>query len=125
MPDMNDEDQLSKRVAKRDSLMLVTDLFNEGGQQIGRARVRNLSAPGLMAECDTLLGEGDRIELALRGVGQIAATISWVRGGRIGVAFDRTIDPKLVRRPIASAAPGTSAPAPTGYTPTRFSRPLR
>lgn len=125
MPDMNDDDQLSKRAAKRDSLLLATDLFNEAGQQIGRARVRNLSATGLMAECDIVLSEGDRIELALRGVGQIAASVTWVREGRIGVAFDRTIDPKLVRRPIASAAYTAPSPAPTGYTPARFSRPLR
>jgi len=124
MSDMND-DPLAKRAAKRDSMLLATALFNEEGQQIARARVRNLSATGLMAECDTPLGEGDRIEMVLRGVGRIAATISWVRDGRIGAEFDREIDPKLVRRPIGAGNQGVSAPAPTGYKPARFPRPLR
>jgi hypothetical protein len=123
MPDMNDEDQLSNRAAKRDSLMLAADLFDAGGHPIGRARVRNLSATGLMAECDMPLCDGDRIELVLRGLGRIPGTISWARGGRIGVAFDTEIDPGLARRPIASGREGVAAQ--TGYAPTRFSRPPR
>ena len=40
MSDMND-DPLAKRAAKRDSMLLATDLFNEEGQQIARARAQS------------------------------------------------------------------------------------
>lgn len=111
----------ANRAAKRDSLFLLTELFNENGASIASARVRNLSATGLMAECDRLLVEGDRVRLTLHGTGEIGATISWARDGRLGLVFDHSIDPKAARRAIAASSP---SPSP-GFTVTRFSRTLR
>lgn len=117
-----DDDEISKRTARRDSLLLAADLRDSADRPIGSARVRNLSATGLMAESDARVTEGDRLSLSLRGVGTIGATVSWVRAGRIGVAFDEAIDPAAARRPVSQAPAMPVQPASTGYTPARFPR---
>lgn len=98
----------SGRAAKRDSLLLMTDLRDSGGQHVGSARVRNISATGMMAETDARLRVGDRLSLTLRGAGNLAATVRWVKQGRIGLTFDREIDPQSVRKPVRA----TEAEAP-------------
>lgn len=90
----------AKPRAKRDSLFLLAPIASEGGGQVGQAKVRNLSATGLMADCDIMFTLGDRIELALRGVGQIFGTVVRADGKRIGVHFDRSIDPQQARKPV-------------------------
>ncbi|HEX7858028.1 MAG TPA: PilZ domain-containing protein [Sphingobium sp.] len=94
------DDAVPTSRAKRDSLFLLTELHEEGGggRLIGPVRVRNLSATGLMAECERPLQEGDRVAFALRGVGELRASVAWWRGGRVGLAFDVEIDPMVVRR---------------------------
>ena len=86
--------------AKRDSLFLLTAIGLEGGEPCGQAKVRNLSATGLMADCDHMFSEGDRVEIALRGVGHVCGVVAWARDSRIGVAFDRPIDPQQARKPV-------------------------
>lgn len=100
--DNEDGDKTENR-AKRDSLFLLTTIGHEGGTPLGQARVRNLSATGLMADCDYMFRQGDRIEVALRGVGQVSGQIAWARGNRIGVSFDRSIDPLQARKPVQIA----------------------
>ncbi|MET0239441.1 MAG: PilZ domain-containing protein [Sphingobium sp.] len=115
MPDTIDD--TSRRRAVRDSLFMAIDLLAQDRSPIGPARVRNLSATGLMADCPYALLDGERLVVILRGIGEVAATISWIAHGRIGLAFDRPIDPKAARRPVMSAPP-----LQTGRT---FSAPLR
>lgn len=115
------QDPISQR-APRDSLLLAAELVAEGGRSLGRVRVRNLSATGLMADCDAVVRVGEALRLTLRGTGEIGGTISWVRDGRIGIAFDRAIDPMAARRPVAADPATAPEPAPTGYTPSRFPR---
>jgi hypothetical protein len=86
--------------AKRDSLFLLTTIAQEGGAPRGQAKVRNLSATGLMADCDHMFSQGERVEIALRGIGQVRGSVAWARGSRIGVAFDRPIDPQQARKPV-------------------------
>lgn len=68
-------------------------------------RVRNISEGGLMAETPVLFAVGDEITAELRGVGSVPGKVVWIRDGRIGVAFGRTIDPKLTRRRIGGVRP--------------------
>lgn len=108
---MTDQSTPSHRAAPRDSLLLLAELRVEAdGRTIGSARIRNLSATGLMADCDTALKEGDRLLLTLRGVGDVAATLNWCRDGRIGLVFDQPIDPMAARRPSTNT--GTTIAAP-------------
>ena len=52
----------------------------------------NLSPHGLMARCDSAAAIDDRLQLSLPVVGQTAAEVRWVLGGRIGCKFDYPID---------------------------------
>lgn len=92
------------RQSRRDSLFLLTILSSPDGRELGSARVRNLSATGLMADCEKPFGSGDRVSMKLRGVGDVQGMIAWVKGDRIGVTFDKPIDPQLARKPIADSA---------------------
>lgn len=102
-PGLHDDpsDGASKRGAKRDSLFLLTTISDEAGRPLGKARVRNLSETGLMADCESCLRDGDRLVIDLRGVGEVSGHVTWVRGDRIGFAFDQRIDPQAARKPVS------------------------
>ncbi len=116
------EGDATKRAAKRDSLFLLADLSTDTGQSRGKARVRNLSETGLMADCEGSFRDGDRLVIHLRGVGEVSGHVSWVRGGRIGMTFDSRIDPQAARKPVATRGGETA----TGLRPVpraiRFTR---
>ncbi len=87
------------RTAPRSSLFLLS-LVNLSGGASTRVRVRNLSATGLMADCEQPIATGQRVSITLRGVGDVEGIIAWSEADRIGIAFDRTIDPDLTRKPV-------------------------
>jgi hypothetical protein len=105
---MNDEQDISDRgparAAPRDSLFLLTTLSTPDGAQLGKARVRNLSATGLMADCERAVPAGIQIICELRGVGPVTGSVAWSREEKIGVAFDEAIDPQLARKPVGNGA---------------------
>lgn len=103
----------------RDSLFLMADLRIIGQNSVRPVRVRNLSAGGLMAEYPEGLAQGLRVEFDVRGVGWVSGQIAWCAAGRIGVAFDRQIDPMLARKPV-----GQGAQTPVFVKPI-FPRPTR
>jgi hypothetical protein len=90
------------RSGPRDSLFLLTNLTSHEGTTLGRARVRNLSATGLMADCERPVPAGAAIVFDLRGVGRVSGKVVWSREDKIGIAFDQEIDPQLARKPISS-----------------------
>nr|WP_280742278.1 PilZ domain-containing protein [Sphingomonas jejuensis] len=65
-----------------------------------KARVRNLSAGGMMVESDKVLARGVAVVADLPRIGEVTATVAWCAGGRIGFMFDRAIDPRQARRPV-------------------------
>jgi PilZ domain len=87
----------------RDSLLLLADLRIDGRGDPISVRVRNLSAGGLMAELPHPIRTDRGIEIDLRGVGRVAGRVAWQTAGRIGVAFDRPIDPQMARKPVGAA----------------------
>ncbi|WP_176590412.1 PilZ domain-containing protein [Sphingobium sp. EM0848] len=95
------------RSGPRDSLFLLTNLSSADGTPLGRARVRNLSATGLMADCERVVPAGIHVRFDLRGIGQVNGSVVWSREDRIGIAFDVEIDPQLARRPVSGAKHGT------------------
>ena len=104
---MDDErtmaDRGPARTAPRDSLFLLTSFATPEGAPLGKARVRNLSATGLMADCERAVPAGARIEFDLRGVGKVSGVVAWSRGEKIGIAFDTPIDPQLARKPVSTS----------------------
>lgn len=98
------EDGVHNRQETRDSLFLMAD-FRIAGRRATRAvRVRNLSAGGLMAELPEGLDQGLRVEFDVRGIGWVPGQVAWSAAGRIGVAFDRQIDPLLARKPVGNGS---------------------
>lgn len=121
-PAAEPEGDASKRAAKRDSLFLLADLFTDTGRSRGKARVRNLSETGMMADCEGSFCDGDRIVIHLRGIGEVSGHVSWVRGGRIGMTFDSRIDPQAARKPIAVRSSQPLAGTHSLPRATRFTR---
>ena len=84
------------RAEPRASVSLIAILSRPGGTDV-RVTVRNLSSGGMMAECTIDFAKGEAIGVALTGLGLVGGKIAWTAHGRIGVAFDRAIDPALAR----------------------------
>ncbi|MDO7844385.1 PilZ domain-containing protein [Sphingomonas immobilis] len=94
-----------ERMKPRDSLFLMS-ILNVIGSTRETAlpvRVRNLAPGGLMAEYPRGLDEGTAVEFDLRGVGWVNGTVAWSSEGRIGVSFERPIDPLAARKPVGGA----------------------
>lgn len=98
------DDFTGQRAGVRDSLLLVAQFRVDQDPQPEQVRVRNLSAGGLMAEHATPLSRGTPVEVEVRGVGWISGRIAWSTEGRVGVAFDHAIDPRMARKPVGNGA---------------------
>lgn len=113
------EDGVHNRQDSRDSLFLTADFRVHGEKDVRPVRVRNLSQGGLMAEFPEGLPQGLRVDFDVRGIGWVPGQVAWSAAGRIGVAFDRQIDPMLARKPVGQ---GTSTPT---FTKPIFARTQR
>ena len=118
-PEMaQDELDESHRTGQRDSLLLMAPMTIGDETTTREVRVRNISEGGLMAELPFPVEIGTPVRFDLRGVGLIGGRVAWCTSGRVGVAFDRAIDPKLVRKPVGGGAstPEYAKPAITPRT---------
>lgn len=98
------------RIAPRDSLFLLTSFATLQGASLGKARVRNLSATGMMADCEAALAKGQQVIMELRGVGRVLGKVAWTRNDRVGIVFDHAIDPQLARKPLGEGRVQHSIP---------------
>ncbi len=101
-----------RRAAARDSLFLLATLSHAGDAASITARVRNLSAEGMMVETTEAFARGDRIEIELRGIGSLTGKVAWREDGRLGVAFDSRIDPMKARKALPNKTTAPPAPRP-------------
>ena len=85
------------RNISRDSLFLMADVRLEGAEELGRVKVRNLSAGGMMAEGDLRVMRGARLSVKLRNIEWVDGSVAWVQDNRFGIAFDNSIDPSAAR----------------------------
>src|SRR3546814_1194224 len=63
------------------------------------------SAGGMLAETtETRVGvePSAAVEIDLRNVGPVAGRVVWIGEGKFGIAFDRQINPQVVRRQVAT-----------------------
>ena len=97
---MSGDDAAHNRNEARDSLFLMADFRVVGSSEVTQVRVRNLSAGGLMAELSNGLELGLQVEFDVRGIGWVPGKVAWSAAGRVGIAFDRQIDPMLARKPV-------------------------
>ena len=103
------DDPSSQRSGSRDSLLLSAQLRIGDDPEV-TVRVRNLSSGGLMAEYAQPVVQGAPVEVDVRGVGWINGRIAWAAEGRIGIAFDREIDPMSARKPVAARSTSIAKP---------------
>ena len=47
---------------------------------------------------------GEPVEIKLRNIGWVSGHIAWATDGRVGIAFDRPINPKDARNPVNTGA---------------------
>ena len=100
--DVPDEimDDCENRQITRDSLFLLADVRLDGVDGDHRAKVRNLSAGGMMGEGAVYVRRGTALKVQIRNIGWVEGTVAWVQSNRFGVAFADEIDPKLARAPL-------------------------
>lgn len=102
-PIIKDSPAGAKRGQNRDSLLLKAVLrFPSSGDE-GEVRIRNLSAGGMMAETPVRVVRGEAVEINLNTLGWITGHVAWVTEGRLGIAFDHSIDPKAARKPVGQS----------------------
>lgn len=94
----------SQRAWARDSLFLTAQLTFAGELTVREVRVRNLSEGGLMVDCARVKDPGTAVTLTMRGIGKVGGKVAWCTEGRIGIALDAPIDPKLARKPVGGGA---------------------
>lgn len=97
------EEEAAQRSASRDSLLLSATIRVVGKSRDAQVRVRNLSSGGLMAEYTGPIGVGAAVEVEVRGIGWVPGQVAWVTDGRIGIAFEKAIDPLRARKPVSAA----------------------
>lgn len=94
------DESATQRNDVRDSLFLVAQFRLFGSERESQVRIRNLSSGGLMAEYAEPISIGAPVEVEVRGIGWILGRIAWAAAGRVGIAFEHPIDPKLARKPV-------------------------
>ena len=90
------------RSADRDSLFMQANLYLSDRPDPALVRVRNLSPGGMLAEGQLAVVEGAAIEVDLRNIGPVPGRIVWVGEGKFGIAFERPINPRTVRRQVTT-----------------------
>lgn len=90
-------EESEQRHIARDSLFVLADMRLQGGQELHRIKVRNLSAGGMMGEGAVRVSRGSTVSVDIRNIGWVEGTVAWVQESRFGVAFCQEIDPKFAR----------------------------
>ncbi len=78
-----------------------------------RVRLRNISATGAMIETSLALPDGAELLLDLGNAGQIFATVSWNRGDKAGLHFEKAFDLKQLAKCVPQLAATHAATAPS------------
>ena len=92
--------QAPERGEDRTSMFLQAELQLAGSPDSEICRVRNVSAGGVMCETQSNYATGQRVSVTLRTVGRVEGTVVWTSASRVGVAFDESIEPGELRRPV-------------------------
>lgn len=98
-----------QRASKRARVLLAAKLHTPNG--VSDARLRDLSRHGALIESPAIVRAGMAVTFE-RGASQVSATVAWVSGIRIGLAFEHPIDESELLIHIGRAKP---AMAPVSY----------
>jgi hypothetical protein len=105
------------REESRESIFLGAQVQYAGESAAQPARVRNISAGGMMIDTAKPHPKGQLVTVTLKSIGEVSGKVAWSTATRIGIAFDEQIDPLVARTPV-TAAP-VEAPFKQPYIPDR------
>jgi len=111
--EQEDQNSAQGRAKERNSFFLLTTMKDREGKELGKARVRNLSNTGMMAECNLQTPIGTKLTFSLRGIGDVTGVVVRHEPGQLGIRFDNEVDPMLARKPVGSSK--TDKPQIFGY----------
>ena len=109
-------EEVALRGTRRDSMFMKASVQCDRINHSFEVVVRNVSSGGMLVDTKQDLLNGDMVKVTLDNIGSVPGRIVWVQPGRFGVAFDVTIDPQQVRKPVKARPLATAASAP----PRRF-----
>lgn len=83
------------------TILLVGRIITRTGDHL--CRVRNISADGMLVECDTPLSVDEPVTIELRNMNVVTAHVRWIKDGRIGIQFDASADVEdLLQQPAGT-----------------------
>ncbi len=107
-----------QRGKPRNSIFLGAELCFEGDDLRHEVRVRNISAGGMMIDFAIVTPKGTLVKVDVRNLGKISGHVAWSTDTRMGIRFDRDIDPEKARlKPLATSVPGALKPIVAGRRP--------
>lgn len=78
--------------------MFIKAIFKIQGSDIEHPiTIRDISSTGLKASTCNAPFVGGKVEVELRNIGTVPATVIWVENGKIGLHFSRIIDPSQTK----------------------------
>lgn len=93
------------RVTARESFFLAATVRFEGEPQAMPVRIRNLSAGGMMIDHAVPRDPGLAVAAELKTIGRIDGKVAWSGERRMGINFDRPIDPQRARLRVTPEPP--------------------
>lgn len=93
------------RDKSRESIFLGAVISIGDQNQSLNVRVRNISSGGMMIDLAGPQPKGMVVVAEMKGIGEVRGRIAWSTENRAGIAFDRTVDPKLARHTAAAPPP--------------------
>ncbi len=100
-----------QRGKPRNSIYLGATLYFEGEDFCHEVRVRNISAGGMMVDFTIVTAKGTNVKVDVRNLGKITGHVAWSTETRMGIRFDREIDPASARvKQVAAPVPGVLKP---------------
>ncbi len=104
----DDETVLQPRDKSRESIFLGAVVHVGDEKQSRNVRVRNISSGGMMIDLPGPQPRGLLVVAEMKGIGEVRGQIVWSTDNRVGIAFEKMVDPKLARH---TPAPSPAAPA--------------
>lgn len=92
--------------------MFIKAIFKIQGSDLGHPiTIRDISSTGMKASTCNAPFVGGKVEVELRNIGTVPATVIWVENGKMGLHFDRIIDPSQTKMEITGTYSKSVAPS--------------
>lgn len=90
------------RVSARESIFLAATIWFAGDASPMPVRIRNISSGGMMIDSAVPREKGLPLTAELKTIGKVSGTVAWSNDKRMGIIFDRPIDPQRARLQVAT-----------------------